>query len=54
MIEEHIIFADSPLQAVRGSAGLDTQLPGCATTVGSLAGATGGIGPGNTVSTDKR
>lgn len=50
---EHIKFAEKPLQPTKGSAGQKTQLPGCATTIGNLASATGGIKPGNIVSTDK-
>ncbi len=50
---EHIKFSEKPLQAGIGSAGLPTQLPGCATTVGNLASATGGIKPGNMMETDK-
>lgn len=50
---EHIQFAEKPPRPTKGSAGLATQLPGCATTVGNLASATGGIAPGNIVSTDK-
>jgi hypothetical protein len=38
--------APTPCQ---GSAGLMTQLPGQATTVDSIAAATGGIGPGNII-----
>lgn len=50
---EHIQFAEKPLLPTKGSAGLATQVPGCATTIGNLASATGGIKPGNIVSTDK-
>ncbi len=50
---EHIRFVDKPPRPAAGSAGLSTQLPGCATTVGNLAAATGGINPGNIVSTDR-
>lgn len=53
MTGEHIIFAEKPQRPAKGSAGLHTQLPGRATTVGNLASATGGIKPGNIVSTDK-
>ena len=52
-MEEHIKFAEKPLCPTPGSTGLSSQLPGCATTVGNLASATGGIKPGNIVSTDK-
>ncbi len=52
-MSEHIQFVEKPLRPAKGSAGLPTQLPGCATTIGNLASATGGIKPGNMVSTDK-
>ncbi len=51
---EHIRFAEQPVQKpTNGSAGQHTQLPGCATTVSAVAAATGGIRPGNIISTDK-
>lgn len=50
---EHIIFVEKPVRPTKGTAGLATQVPGCATTIGNLASATGGIKPGNIVSTDK-
>lgn len=50
---EHIKFVEKPLRPTKGSAGMATQVPGQATTVGNLASATGGIKPGNVVSTDK-
>lgn len=53
MMDEHIKFVEKPLRPTKGSAGMATQLPGCATTVGNLASATGGIKPGNIVTTDK-
>lgn len=49
---EHIQFAEKPIQPTTGSVGLATQLSGCATTIGNLASATGGIKPGNIISTD--
>lgn len=52
-MDEHIKFVDKPLRPTKGNAGLATQVPGCATTIGNLASATGGIKPGNIVSTDK-
>lgn len=52
-MKEHIQFVEKPLRATKGSAGLSTQLPGCATTVGNIASATGGIRPGNFITTDK-
>lgn len=50
---EHIEFVERPIRMTKGSAGLASQVPGCATTIGNLASATGGIKPGNIVSTDK-
>lgn len=50
---EHIKFVEKPLLPTNGTAGLATQVPGCATTIGNLASATGGIKPGNIISTDK-
>lgn len=50
---EHIVFADKPLQPIKGHAGFATQLPGCATTVGNMASATGGIKAGNLITTDR-
>jgi hypothetical protein len=50
---ENIQFVEKPLRPTKGSAGLKSQLPGCATTVGNLSAATGGIAPGNMVKTDK-
>lgn len=50
---EHIKFVEKPLSPTKGTAGLATQVPGCATTIGNLASVTGGIKPGNIVSTDK-
>lgn len=50
---EHIKFVEKSLCGTKGSAGLATQIPGAASTIGNLASATGGIKPGNLVSTDK-
>lgn len=50
---EHIKFAEKPVRPTKGTAGFATQVPGRATTTGNLASATGGIKPGNIVSTDK-
>ncbi len=50
---EHIQFVEKPMRPTKGSAGLQTQMPGCASTIGNLSSATGGIKPGNIVSTDK-
>lgn len=52
-MSEHIKFVEESLRPTKGSAGLATQVPGQATTIGNLASATGGIKPGNIVSTDK-
>ncbi len=50
---EHIEFSEGRrCEASAGSAGLATQLPGCATTVGNLSAATGGTGAGHMVETD--
>lgn len=51
---EQIKFAERPLEPTKGSAGLKTQLPGCATTIGNVASATGGIGTGRAISTDRQ
>ena len=37
MTGEHIEFVEKPVHPTTGSAGLPTQAPGCATTVGNLA-----------------
>lgn len=50
---EHIKFVEKPLRPTQGTVGLSTQVPGCATTIGNLASASGGIKPGNIISTDK-
>lgn len=50
---EHIKFVEKPLRPTKGTVGLSTQVPSCATTIGNLASASGGIKPGNIVSTDK-
>lgn len=39
-------------QPTSGSAGYNTQVPGAPTTIGSVAGATGGIGAGNLIESD--
>lgn len=52
-MSEHIEFVEKPIRPTKGSVGLATQLPGCATTIGNLASATGGIKPGNIILTDK-
>lgn len=40
------------LTPTKGSAGLSTQVPGAIASVSNLAGATGGIKPGNVLSPD--
>lgn len=50
---EHIKFVEKSLRLTKGTVGLSTQVPGCAATIGNLASASGGIKPGNIVSTDK-
>lgn len=50
---EHIKFAEKPVSCAKGTAGLATQVPGCATTIGNIASTTGGIKPGNILTTDK-
>ena len=42
------------LRPVKGSAGLRTQIPGAMASVSNLAGATGGIAPGNLIQTDSK
>ncbi len=51
-MNENIKFIENPRKPIKGSTGLPTQLPGCATTVVSIASATGGIAAGNIISTD--
>lgn len=52
--KEQIKFPSRPKGTVTpGSVGLKTQIPGGATTVSAVAAATGGIGPGSLVETDK-
>ena len=51
--EETVIAASGAgVPTTAGTAGIQSQAPGTATTVSSLAGATGGIGPGNLVESD--
>ena len=55
MIKECVHVVDSlPKQPTAGSAGLNTQVSGCAATVSSLARATGGIGRGRFVERDTK
>ena len=49
---EQMQVVQGAAEAAPGSVGLDTQLPGKATTVSQVAGATGGIGAGNLVVPD--
>lgn len=50
---EIIDFISPPVRKpTKGSAGLSTQLPGCATTVSALADATGGLSRGALVRTE--
>lgn len=51
---EHIKFPSQPQgKPIPGSVGLSTQLPGGATTVSTVAAATGDIRPGGLIETDK-
>lgn len=52
-MEEHINFSEGSLEATPGSAGLRTQLPGMAATIGNLASATGGIGSKGIITRDQ-
>lgn len=49
---ETVQLGGSPATAKPGSAGLETQVPGTATTVSGVAGASGGVGPGNLIQSD--
>lgn len=52
--KEHIKFPSQPKGTVTpGSVGLNTHIPGGATTVSTVAAAAGGIRPGGLVETDK-
>lgn len=46
-----VVVGGTPAQPTAGTAGLNTQVGGTATTVASAAGATGGIAPGNLIET---
>ncbi|MBP3511168.1 MAG: hypothetical protein J6K19_03905 [Prevotella sp.] len=50
--ETVIVGTGSEVPTSPGSAGVQSQAPGTATTVSSVAGATGGIAPGNLIETD--
>ncbi len=53
MITEHIQVVDTTNKcATKGSAGLNTQLAGQATTVSNVATSTGGIGRGKLIDRD--
>ena len=55
MIQERVQVVDAtPMKPTKGSAGLKTQLAGQATTVSSVASATGGIGRGNILERDSK
>lgn len=49
---EQIQTVDTQPKAAPGSAGLETQLPGQATTVDSIAAASGGVAPGELMEVD--
>lgn len=50
--ETVVVGTGDPVHTSPGTAGVNSQAPGNATTVSSVAGATGGIAPGNLVETD--
>lgn len=50
--ETVVVGTGNPVPTSPGTAGVNSQAPGNATTVSSVAGATGGIAPGNLVETD--
>lgn len=50
--ETVIVGSGNPVPTSPGTAGVQSQAPGNPTTVSSVAGATGGIAPGNLVETD--
>lgn len=53
MIEETVkVILPKPIRPTCGSAGLQTQLPGMATTVSNLAAAAGGMGNGTIIERD--
>lgn len=55
MIKETVRVVDTtPMQPTKGSAGLQTQLAGKATTVSNVSAATGGIGRGKFVERDTK
>lgn len=54
MSREVQVVEETPKSPTKGSAGLRSQFPGMATTVGNVASATGGIGRGKFIETDKK
>lgn len=50
--DQNVVTGGTAPTTVPGSAGLETQVPGSATTVSAAAGATGGIGAGNFIEVD--
>lgn len=50
--ETVVVGTGNPVPTSPGTAGVNSQAPGNATTVSNVAGATGGIAPGNLVETD--
>lgn len=50
--ENVVVGTGNPVPTSPGTAGVQSQAPGNATTVSNVAGATGGIAPGNLVETD--
>ena len=52
MAENVNISSGAAIPTTPGSAGLQTQVPGQGSTVCGLAGASGGIAPGNLVEAD--
>lgn len=49
-----VVTSKNQPQPITGSAGLKTQVPGAMTSVSNLAGATGGMKPGNLAETDSK
>ena len=52
MSENVNVNAGTKVSTTPGSAGINSQVPGQSSTVSGLAGASGGIAPGNLVETD--
>jgi len=54
-MKENVQVIDAtPMQPVKGSAGLNTQMPGQITSVSNVASATGGIGRGRIIEQDTK